>query len=85
MHPKETPNKRVRPATGFITVSGDTVSDEATLERIKLLGLPPAYKDVWICADAQGHLQATGRDERGRKQYRYHTRWSRQRVLSARR
>ena len=60
----------------YITVSGDTVSDEATLERIKLLGLPPAYKDVWICADAQGHLQATGRDERGRKQYRYHTRWS---------
>lgn len=56
--------------------SGETVKDEKTLERIKLLGLPPAYKNVWICADEYGHIQATGRDDRGRKQYRYHTAWS---------
>jgi DNA topoisomerase-1 len=51
------------------------VTDAATRERIKLLVIPPAWKDVWICADERGHLQATGRDARGRKQYRYHPRW----------
>ena len=54
---------------------GAPVIDEATLTRIRLLGLPPAYEDVWICAIANGHLQATGRDARGRKQYRYHAEW----------
>lgn len=49
--------------------------DRATLERIRALAIPPAWNDVWICDDAQGHLQATGRDARGRKQYRYHPRW----------
>jgi DNA topoisomerase-1 len=48
------------------------VSDEATLERVRRLAIPPAWKDVWICTKANGHLQATGRDARGRKQYRYH-------------
>ena len=48
-----------------------------TLTRIKSLVIPPAWSDVWICADADGHLQATGRDARGRKQYRYHPQWSR--------
>ena len=47
-----------------------------TRDRIKLLVIPPAWTDVWICADERGHLQATGRDARGRKQYRYHARWS---------
>jgi len=46
-----------------------------TLARIKSLAIPPAWTDVWICHDANGHLQATGRDARGRKQYRYHPRW----------
>ena len=52
--------------------NGDKLADEATLERIRKLAIPPAYTDVWICPRANGHLQATGRDARGRKQYRYH-------------
>jgi len=51
---------------------GSKVSDKATLERIRSLAIPPAYTDVWICAKANGHIQATGRDAKGRKQYRYH-------------
>jgi DNA topoisomerase-1 len=54
---------------------GKTVRDRATLKRIKSLAIPPAWTDVWICPLANGHLQATGRDQRGRKQYRYHPRW----------
>jgi DNA topoisomerase IB len=53
------------------------VTDAATLRRIARLAVPPAYEDVWICANPSGHLQATGRDARGRKQYRYHTEWRR--------
>jgi DNA topoisomerase I len=52
--------------------NGQPVTDEATLERIRKLAIPPAWTDVWICTRANGHLQATGRDARGRKQYRYH-------------
>jgi DNA topoisomerase-1 len=51
---------------------GRKVEDKATLDRIRSLAIPPAYKDVWICAKANGHIQATGRDAKGRKQYRYH-------------
>jgi DNA topoisomerase-1 len=51
------------------------LSDRAELQRIKALVIPPAWTDVWICTDPRGHLQATGRDARGRKQYRYHSRW----------
>ncbi len=54
---------------------GRRIRDEATLARIRSLAVPPAYTDVWICADASGHLQACGRDARGRKQYRYHPDW----------
>ena len=54
---------------------GSPVRDAATLRRIKPLAIPPAWTDVWICPDPRGHLQATGRDARGRKQYRYHPRW----------
>jgi DNA topoisomerase IB len=54
---------------------GREVTDDATIERIERLAIPPAYADVWICPDARGHLQATGRDARGRKQYRYHPDW----------
>ena len=59
----------------YVDARGKPVNDEKTLARIKHLAIPPAYEDVWICARADGHLQATGRDARGRKQYRYHARW----------
>lgn len=55
--------------------SGKPIRDAATLERISKLAVPPAYVEVWICPSAHGHLQATGRDARGRKQYRYHADW----------
>lgn len=58
---------------------GEAIDDSATLRRIHQLSIPPAYTDVWICASSDGHLQATGRDARGRKQYRYHPDWVRQR------
>lgn len=54
---------------------GKVVRDRATLDRICALAIPPAYTDVWICPAASGHIQATGRDARGRKQYRYHEKW----------
>jgi DNA topoisomerase I len=54
---------------------GTLVKDAATLDRIRALAIPPAYKDVWICPLPEGHLQATGHDVRGRKQYRYHPRF----------
>jgi DNA topoisomerase-1 len=54
---------------------GETVKDAATLKRIRSLAIPPAWTDVWICAKANGHIQATGRDAKGRKQYRYHPRF----------
>ena len=62
--------KRVR----YVMPNGKRVP-AAELARIKALVIPPAWTDVWICPDARGHLQATGRDARGRKQYRYHPRW----------
>jgi DNA topoisomerase I len=55
--------------------SGSPVSDAVTLQRIRRLAIPPAWTSVWIRADPIGHIQATGRDARGRKQYRYHERW----------
>lgn len=59
----------------YVGANGRTIADRAELHRIKALVIPPAWKDVWICADPRGHLQATGRDARGRKQYRYHPLW----------
>ena len=56
----------------YVDARGRRVVDGRTLERIRRLAIPPAYAQVWICAQANGHLQATGRDARGRKQYRYH-------------
>ena len=56
--------------------AGRVVRDRDTLARIRALAIPPAWTDVWICADPRGHLQACGRDARGRKQYRYHPQWS---------
>ncbi len=68
---------RKRAGTGFRYVDGKgkAVRDAQTLARIKALVIPPAWEDVWICADARGHIQAVGRDVRGRKQYRYHPRY----------
>jgi DNA topoisomerase-1 len=74
----ETPGiRRKKVGTGFTYVGPDgrPVRDEETLRRIKALVIPPAWTEVWICADADGHLQATGYDARGRKQYRYHARF----------
>lgn len=66
--------RRRRAGKGFSYVAPDgrTVKDRETLARIRKLAVPPAWSDVWICPDAQGHMQATGRDAKGRKQYRYH-------------
>lgn len=69
---------RQRAGRGFSyrTVSGRPLRDKTTLRRIQALAIPPAWTDIWICPYPNGHLQATGRDARGRKQYRYHSRWS---------
>ncbi|MEZ0169275.1 DNA topoisomerase IB [Microvirga sp. TS319] len=66
--------RRKRSGKGFtyLRPDGKKVEDRATLDRIKSLAIPPAYTDVWICPRANGHIQATGRDAKGRKQYRYH-------------
>lgn len=65
---------RVRRGKGFSyhDEEGKRVDDPAVIERLNALAIPPAYDDVWFCKDAQGHVQATGVDEKGRKQYRYH-------------
>ena len=69
--------RRVKAGKAFKLVAPDgrAVRDEETLRRIKALVIPPAWTDVWICPDPRGHLQAVGRDQRGRKQYRYHPRF----------
>src|SRR4051794_11158116 len=66
--------RRVRCGKGFryLDANGRRIRDDSTLARIRSLAIPPAWADVWICPLAGGHLQATGRDARGRKQYRYH-------------
>ena len=68
---------RQRAGTGFryLRPDGRAVRDAQTLARIRKLAIPPAWEKVWICLRDDGHLQATGRDARGRKQYRYHARW----------
>jgi len=67
--------KRFVPQFVYQHPDGRRVDDDATEQRIRKLAIPPAWTDVWICTDPNGHLQATGRDARGRKQYRYHPRW----------
>ena len=59
----------------YFDTEGKLIQDESRLLRIGRLAIPPAYHDVWICPLPNGHIQATGRDDRGRKQYRYHERW----------
>ena len=68
---------RVKSGAGFAyrTPDGKPIRDKKALERIKAIVIPPAWTDVWICPTENGHLQATGRDAKGRKQHRYHERW----------
>jgi DNA topoisomerase I len=68
---------RLRAGRGFRYVGpdGESIRDPAELRRIRALVIPPAWTDVWICASPRGHIQATGRDARGRKQFRYHAAW----------
>jgi DNA topoisomerase-1 len=72
---------RVRRGRGFsyLDAAGQPVADPETLQRVRELGIPPAWQQVWICPDARGHLQATGIDAAGRKQYLYHAVWREQR------
>lgn len=69
--------RRLPSGRGFVyrDTNAKLVQDEAMLTRIRSLAIPPAYRDVWISKDPKGHIQAVGRDARGRKQYRYHPDW----------
>jgi len=68
--------KASRAGFAFYGPNGKLIRDAATIARCQHLAVPPAYAEVWICADPDGHIQATGRDDKGRKQYRYHPRWN---------
>lgn len=68
--------RRQRGRFVYLDADGRRIQDPAEVRRIDQLAIPPAYSDVWICPDPNGHLQATGRDIRGRKQYRYHPLWN---------
>jgi DNA topoisomerase-1 len=69
--------RRRRTGRGFtyFDISGARITEVEVLERIRALVIPPAWTDVWICPDPRGHIQATGVDARGRRQYRYHDLW----------
>jgi DNA topoisomerase-1 len=67
--------KLLKDGFAYFDVAGERIEDADEIARINALAIPPAYVDVWICPDPRGHLQATGHDARGRKQYRYHPRW----------
>lgn len=67
--------KRTRTGFAYLDPNGKAIADETELARIRSLAIPPAYEDVWICPAPNGHVQATARDAKGRKQYRYHKRW----------
>jgi len=73
--------RRIKSGDGFDYRDPDCarIDDAGALERIRALAIPPAWTDVWICPSPRGHIQATGRDQRGRKQYRYHDAWRRDR------
>jgi DNA topoisomerase-1 len=71
--------KRKGESFQYFDTEGKLIRDETRLLRIRRLAIPPAYTDVWICPSPNGHIQATGRDDRRRKQYRYHERWRAQR------
>ncbi len=67
--------KKAGKSWSYLDENGRKVTDAEQIKRINSLAIPPAYKRVWICPDPNGHIQATGYDERGRKQYRYHPKW----------
>ncbi|MNO97439.1 Eukaryotic DNA topoisomerase I, catalytic core [compost metagenome] len=67
--------RKLRGKFAYFDPAGQRITDPDAIERLNTLAVPPAYTKVWICADPRGHLQATGHDARGRKQYRYHPRW----------
>lgn len=67
--------KRMGTSFSYYDQDGRRITDRAIIRRIKSIGIPPAYEFVWICPWANGHIQATGLDARGRKQYRYHPKW----------
>lgn len=71
--------RKLRGKFAYFDPQGQRIRDPANVARINALAVPPAYTNVWICPDPNGHLQATGRDARGRKQYRYHPRWREER------
>lgn len=75
---------RQRAGKGFVyrDPAGAIITDNDELARINAIAVPPAWTKVWICPDPNGHIQATGRDARGRKQYRYHARWRSERDQS---
>jgi DNA topoisomerase I len=79
--PRQPGISRVKAGDGFgyADPGGAEVTDQATLQRIRALAIPPAWRNVWISADPYGHIQATGIDSRGRTQYRYHDLWRQQR------
>lgn len=65
--------RKVRHGWGYWDAEGARIKDREAIDRLNAIGLPPAYHDAWFCPDPRGHIQATGYDEKGRKQYRYHT------------
>lgn len=67
--------KRAGKHFSYIGLDGKPIRNQEELKRIRSLGIPPAWTNVWICANPRGHIQATGRDAKGRKQYRYHPKW----------
>src|SRR6201989_2478961 len=67
--------KRTGTTFSYYDKDGKRITDAAVVRRIKSIGIPPAYRSVWICPSPNGHIQATGLDARGRKQYRYHAKW----------
>lgn len=67
--------RKVRHGWGYWDAEGKRITDRDEIDRLNAIGLPPAYVDTWFCPDPRGHIQATGYDEKGRKQYRYHTRF----------
>ena len=64
--------RRFGRAWGYFSARGGRITDRAEIDRLNRIGLPPAYADAWFCPDPNGHIQAVGWDDRGRKQYRYH-------------
>ncbi|MDQ6615556.1 MAG: DNA topoisomerase IB [Actinomycetota bacterium] len=78
LHPGFSRRRRGR-GFGYLDYSGEVIRDDAVLARIRALAIPPAWTDVWICADPYGHLQAVGTDAKGRRQYLYHEVWRQRR------